>query len=108
MPKVYIPNNSGHDFSNAEEYGTPVFITEGTIDRFKINQMYREVADALKDSTDEDYIIVSGLTQINVVLTSAFAYKHGVLNMLIYDVKEERYILRKLVLSNMIDRVEEE
>lgn len=104
MPKVYVPNNSGHDFSKAEDFGELVFITKGTIERFKINNMYRAVVDALEDSTPEDYIMVTGLTQINVVLTSVFSWKHSRLNLLIYDSKEERYILRELVIDNLVEK----
>lgn len=102
MPKVYIPNNSGHDFSQAESFGELVFITQGSVDRFKINNMYREVVATLKDSTAHDYVMVTGLTQINVVLTSVFAVKHGRLRLLMYDVKEERYVLREIVIDNLL------
>ncbi len=103
MPKVYVPNNSGHDFSHAESFGELRFVTSGTVDRFKINNMYREAVSALEDSTSDDYIMVTGLTQINVVLTSVFAVKHGRLRLLMYDAKEERYILREIVIDNLLN-----
>lgn len=106
MNKVYVPNNSAHDFSQAEKHGELVFITEGRINRFDVNDMYRVVVEELEDSTKNDYIMVTGLTQINGVLMSVFAYKHGRLNLLIYDVKEEDYVIRKLVLGNLIDKEE--
>lgn len=106
--KVYIPNNSGHDFSDAEKYGDLVFITQGMIDRFKINTMFRATVEALNDSKPTDYIMVTGLTQINVIIASVFTQMHGRLNLLIYDVKKERYIPRKIVLGNLIDAIIEE
>ena len=107
MSKVYIPNNSGHDFSKAEQYGELIFVTQGTIPPFDLNKMYREVVDTLQDSEEQDYIMVSGLTQINGMLMAVFGYKHGRLNLLIYDVKEEDYVIRKIVLGNLIETNDE-
>lgn len=104
--KVYIPNNSGHDFSDAKRFGELTFITEGMINRFNINSMYRIVVEALKDSSPDDYIMVGGLTHINVVLTSVFTFMHGRLNLLLYDVKDEEYVVRKIVVSNLIEEDE--
>ena len=106
--KVFIPNNSGHDFSDAEKYGELIFITQGMIDRFKVNTMFRMTVDALSDSQPTDYIMVTGLTQINVIIASVFTQMHGRLNLLIYDVKKEKYIPRKIVLGNLIDAVIED
>jgi hypothetical protein len=100
MPKVYIPNNSGHDFSDARKYGDLIFITSGLLDRFAVNTMYRTVDETLRESSPDDYIMVTGLTQINVILSSVFAYKHACLNLLIFDVKEGQYIVRRIVLDN--------
>jgi hypothetical protein len=110
MAKVYVPNNSGHDFSDAHRFGELVFVTTGMIERFKVNTMFRQVVDALEESSEEDYIMVTGLTQINVILTSVFTYKHHKLNMLIYDVKEEKYVPRKIVFGNLLDtaKIEED
>lgn len=101
--KVYIPNKSGHDISGAEEYGEPIFVTEGYINKFNVNEMFRKVARSLENSEEDEFIMITGLTQINAVLAAAFAHKHGRLNMLIFDVKEEEYVPRKLVLDNLIE-----
>lgn len=104
MQKVYVPNNSGHDFSNAESYGELIYITEGLLSKFQINQMYRKVADTLEDSNSEDYVLVTGLTQINIISASVFAYLHGRLNLLIYDAKEGEYVSRTVMLGNLLNK----
>lgn len=102
MPNVYIPNRSGHDFSGAKNFGDLVFVTDGRIEKFRINNMYRIVVEKLEGSHPDDFIMATGLTQINVVLASVFAFKHGRLNLLIYDVKTDTYVPRKIVLSNLL------
>lgn len=104
MQRVYIPNNSGHDFSGAEEYGELVFVTEGLLSKFQVNQMYRKVADKMQDSNPEDYILATGLTQINIICATAFAYLHGRINLLIYDVKENEYVSRTVILGNLLNK----
>ena len=49
--KVYIINNSGHDYSLAEEYGELIFLTEGNLKPFSLNQYYRILAEKMKDAT---------------------------------------------------------
>ena len=103
MSKVYVANNSGHDFSSAEPYGELIFITEGLIHRFQTNQMYRACVEGMRNSSEDDYILMTGLTQINMIAGSIFAYKHGCLNLLIYDAKENDYVSRSIQLENLIN-----
>lgn len=104
MQRVYIPNNSGHDFSDAESYGELVFVTEGLVSKFNINQMYRKAADSMEDSDPEDYVLITGLSQITGICIAVFAYLHGRINLLIYDAKEEEYISRTVMLGNLLNK----
>ena len=48
--KVFIVNKSTHDFSPAEQYGDIVFLTEGIMDRYATNNIFRTFKNAMKDS----------------------------------------------------------
>lgn len=106
MPKVYVVNNSGHDFTPAERFGDIVFLSEGRMNRFKINSMYRQFVERMEDSSSEDYILVTGLIQMNVIAASIQAHKHGRVNLLIYSDKNQDYEPREIVLGNLINKEE--
>ena len=100
MPrKVYIVNNSGHDFSAAEPFGELVFLTEGLFDRYNVTGMYRAFSPLLASSSPEDFILHSGPGVMSAVACSIFAAKHGRLNLLIWRGEEfgkQRYVQRRL------------
>jgi hypothetical protein len=93
--RVYIVNKSAHDFSEAEKYGNLVFITEGRLNRFSVNDMHRQTDEALLGSTMYDYIVPCSLNVLNSVVCATFAVKHRRLNLLLF--KQGDYIERNIV-----------
>lgn len=102
MTRVYIVNNSGHDFSPAESIGELVFLSEGLVNSFNLNKMYRMFAPVLDKSDERDWILMSGLPQMNVIAAAIFAHKHGRINLLLYNSKNHTYDKKEIVLSNLI------
>lgn len=101
MPKVFVVNKSGHDFSAAVEYGELHFLSEGPINKFAVTKIYRQFAEAFRQSSSDDYIMISGLTVMACIACASFAYLHGgKLNLLIF--KDNRYIERRLMLSELL------
>jgi hypothetical protein len=96
MPKVFIVNNSSHDFSAAEKYGRLVFLSEGPMNRYATNSMIRLFEEGMKDSSPNDYIVPCSLNVMNSIACAIFAHKHGKLNLLLF--KEGTYIERNHVL----------
>lgn len=94
-PKVFITNKGAHDFSDAEQYGELVFCTEGPVGKYNTSQMVREFKEAFKDSTQDDYILLTSLTTLCSIACSVFVQKHGRLNLLIF--KDDRYVSRRVV-----------
>jgi len=104
MSKVYIVNKGGHDHSDAERFGDLVFLSEGSINRYAVNQIYRQFNEFLRNSSTGDYIVPTGLTFMSIVACSIFAHKHGRLNLLIYKNKKSEnenpyYVERILILE---------
>lgn len=97
MPKVYIVNKGGHDYSAAERFGELQYITEGTLAKYDVGQMFRECNKALSDSDPDDYIMLTSLTTLCSVACAIFAYKHGRLNLLIF--KDDDYVARRIVFN---------
>lgn len=100
MPTVYIVNNGGHDYSDANRFGHIKFLSTGPVSKFAISKMYREFAMKLRESTNADYILLTGLTTMACIACSCFAFLHGRINILIF--KNGKYVERKLVLGELL------
>lgn len=98
MAKVYVVNNGGHDYSDAERFGEVVFCTDAFIRRDDTGLMYRALHEALKDAEPEDYLMMSSLTSMCVVASGILVEKFGQLNMLILH--NQQYTARKVVFCN--------
>jgi len=97
MNNVYIVNKSAHDFSPAEHYGKIIFLSEGSMNRYSTNNMYRTFSSIMKDSKEHDYIVPCSLNVMNSIACAIFARKHGRLNLLLF--KDGSYIERNLVIE---------
>ena len=104
--KVFISNQSGHDFSQSEKYGKPVYVTKGLINRFSVNYMARSWAASLKDSKPTDYVLVTSLTILTCIGCAIFGHLHGCLNILIY--RNSKYISRSICFKSLFESLNEE
>lgn len=84
MNKVYITNDSGHDYSDAVRFGKLVYCTQGTLDKQDTAGMYRELSIAMDDSGPDDYIVLSGLTSLCSIACSMYSMRHGHINLLVF------------------------
>lgn len=97
MSKVYILNNGGHDYSAAQEFGSPVICTEGVVDKKDTAQMFRLLSDALEYAQETDYILITSLTSLCCIAVGIMADRFGKVNLLIYE--GGRYLPRTIVFS---------
>ena len=103
MNKVYIVNDSGHDFSAAEGFGELVILSEGLIDRYNVTSMYRTFVPILAKSSPKDFILHSGPGIMSAIACSIFSARHDCLNLLIWRGEadgKERYVQRRLKFKN--------
>lgn len=99
-PIVFIPNKGAHDFSDAERYGELRFLTEGTVRRYAVNNLYRVIAEGMKDAEEEDYLLISSLTILNTIVCSVLARKFGKVNFLLF--RDGEYIDRTLNIDSLL------
>src|SRR6056297_2497038 len=83
MPTVYVINRSVHDFSKAEKFGQLVYLSNGAINKYATSKMARKFEEMLQDSAEEDYILITSLTVMNIIACSIFVCIHKKLNLLI-------------------------
>jgi hypothetical protein len=96
-PKIYIPNKGSHNYTDADRYGSVVYVTKGEQNRYAIGTMVRNWVKVLRASTPEDYILLSSLTNLCCIGCALFAMKHQRLNLLLF--RNDKYIERKLELK---------
>ena len=99
MRRVFIPNKSGHDFSPALAFGELVYVTEGLVNRYQVNKIYRLCMEAMKDAGPDDYILLSSLPIISSVMAMILGARFGKVNFLLYSKELDTYETRTIVLS---------
>jgi len=99
MPNVYVINQSGHDYSEASHFGPIIFLSRGSINRYSTNNIYRQFTTILKDSSPDDFLLVTGLTVMNAIAASIMTHLHGKVNFLLF--KQGKYIERTVVIGEL-------
>ena len=99
MPKIFVPNKSIHDFSSAEEFGDIIFLSEGNLNRYNTSKIYRLFYPIMKNSTPDDYLLVTGLPMANLVAAFILIKKHKRLNLLLFKSSKNKkeYLERILI-----------
>ena len=105
LPKVFIGNMSGHDFSDSARYGDPIYITKGELDRFAVGYMARRWMKKLLDSNKEDFILITSLTNLSCIGCAIFGWIHGRLNLLMF--RNNKYISRTIVFDQLLQSEKE-
>lgn len=95
--KVFVSNKSFHNFSDAERFGELVYLTDGQVNRFEVNQLSRQIHEALADAQEHDWLLVTSLSVINSIASAFLARRFSQLNMLIYDIKTRKYVSRTVM-----------
>jgi hypothetical protein len=98
-PRVFIPNKSFHDYSDAKRYGTLIYLTDGKQSPSKIHHQYREVSEVMKDAQAGDYLLLSGPASLNAIAASILAFKFGRINYLVFDAFTGSYNSRPILLD---------
>lgn len=102
MRKVFVVNQSGHDYTEAQRFGQVVFLSRGSTNRYATNLMYRNFAAILQNSSPDDYLLVTGLSAMNMIAASIMTYLHGKVNMLLF--KQGTYLERTIVIGELLDK----
>lgn len=100
MSTVYIINKSGHDYHDAERFGSLCYLTSGRISNLDANSIYRDLCRKLKDSTADDYILLTSLPVVSSIACSILARKHGCLNLLIWQ--KGHYLERNIMIDQLL------
>lgn len=103
-PKVFVPNDSYHDYSGAKRFGDLVFITEGRVNRKNVNDITRKVAEALEEAEAHDFVVISSLSVINSITCAVMAMRFKRLNLLLFDDHAGSYFSRTVILEKLAQK----
>jgi len=103
-PIVWIPNKAGHNFSDAKRFGDIRFLSEGSVNQYSTNNIYRVFVEALSEAQEQDFLVVSSLSILNSIASSILAYRFGMVNYLLF--KNGRYLERSVVFGSLAQRME--
>ena len=92
---VYISNlNKLHDYSSAEHFGTMTTVTAGNFPVFKTGRLIEEIVGSLIESSQDDYLLVSGSSIIAALSMAVWLTMHEKVNILLFDRTEDMYTVR--------------
>lgn len=93
--KVFVISKGARDYSGAEQYGELVFLSDDLIEKTNVNKLYMLFKEKLEDSTEYDYLIITGLQIMTAVASSILTHKHGKVNYLIFS--NGKYLERNVI-----------
>lgn len=96
MAKVYILNNTIHDYSKAKRYGKLVDVTKGKVPIFKTSTVRAMLEEGLADFTEDDYLLLAGPAILSVMASAILFNKFEIVKFLVFDAKQQDYVVRHL------------
>jgi hypothetical protein len=98
MPTVFISNMSkDHDYTKAAIFGVVRPITSGNYPIFKTGRLAEEIIDALSQSVEDDYLLLSGSSVVAGLCMAIWLTKHKKVNLLLHDRRQGAYVPRSLL-----------
>lgn len=95
MPnKVWVVQNSGHDFTATKDFGEIAFLFPDKINVFASDVLVRDIEDKLEAAKEDDYLVLSGPALANCVAYSFLLRKFSKVNVLIFGHKKGKYEIR--------------
>lgn len=89
--KVFVTNFQSRDYSSAEKYGELVFVTKGFIVLSDLEKIRKSLSRFIELSSADDYVILMGPSVIIAMFTVLWFAKHGYMNILSWDGKNNTY-----------------
>jgi hypothetical protein len=82
--RVYVLNDGGHDYTDAERFGEIVFCTQGVVSKNDINKLFRQLDDTLSESGAKDLLVLTGPASLCAVASAIMASYHGEVHYLVF------------------------
>lgn len=106
MAHVYIVNDAGHDYSDAEQYGEVRALTVGDVNPLKIDRLAYHLARGIGKFVEskEDYLLISGTPILNALALTLWLKRFPQARVLQWNAKAREYEITTLT-NEQLDRV---
>lgn len=104
MRKVWVVKQAGHDLSGAAKYGKLITVFDPDFSPFMVERAGERVAQVFRNDppSEDDYILFSGPTSLNVVVVMALLQRVPSVRCLIFHARDRKYVVRDLFASNRL------
>lgn len=102
-PTVWLTNLGGHPYSKAERFGTLIPLTKGETNPFKPDRIASSVGSILRQASEDDYVLVSGMPTVVGVVMAIWLTKFKKIQLLQWSMRQQDYELVTLY-RETIDR----
>lgn len=90
-PVVWIANEGGHDYKDAERFGRLMPITTGSVNPFNPDRLMVMVSHRLRVAAKEDFLAISGSPMLNAVALAMWLRRFGMCNVLLWSHRDKEY-----------------
>lgn len=94
-PHVYCTNFPGIPLIDAEKFGEIIYLTDSFIDiskHEKVEELENRISLLLKDSIEEDYVLLIGFALVTAITTKLWFQRHSVMKILVHQQINKKYI----------------
>ncbi|PWA11099.1 hypothetical protein DCC39_10395 [Pueribacillus theae] len=93
MPKVYIANLGGHDFSDAQRFGELTFLTTHGFSAKELDRIAFELSLKLENyDPEQDFFLPVGQDIVNLTAFWILSQKTDEISTLYWDFRSKRYV----------------
>lgn len=90
-PIVWIINEGGHDYADAERFGRPMAMTTGSINPFSPDRLMVVLSSRIRQAHEDDHIVVGGSPMLNGIAIAMWLTRFKKMNCLIWSHRNNKY-----------------
>lgn len=91
VPVVWLTNEGGHDYTDAQRYGRLMQLTAGSINIFSPDRLMVLISERLRVADAEDYVVISGAPMLNALVLAMWLRRFPHIKCLLWSQKYGRY-----------------
>lgn len=99
---IYVLNKGYHNYSEADKFGSSIYVTEGPVPVFKQDKLVHMLKETFEcfNQTD-DYVLLSGPVILSVLSIAMLLKRFEFVNILLFDAKRQSYVVRQIKSENL-------
>lgn len=104
VPVVWLINEGGHNYADAERFGRLMPITTGSINPFSPDRLMVMISHRLRVASEDDFLAISGSPLLNALALAMWLRRFGTCNVLLWSHRDVGY-KHLIIKQESIDRL---